>query len=111
MNLERFHADLGNSPTRIAFVEATFSEADDRLREDFVTMVDESPFSLKQWLDALKMMGEWLDARGLKLPLRDRLGYISCAADSAGPAGGMDHLPSLVEEMLNQYGCERAEKN
>jgi len=109
MTFDQFKTTFGASPTQVAFIEATFADADDELRDEFATTVDESAFSPAQWVDALRMMGEWLDARSLKLDLRDRIGYVSCAADSAGPTGGMDHLPSLVEEMLARYGCERAE--
>lgn len=92
----------------VAYVDATFVETDEELRTEFVTMIDESPYSAREWIDGLKLIGEWLDGRGLKMALRDRIGYLCCAASSAGPTAGMDHLPSLVFHMLDTHGCERA---
>ena len=55
-------------------------------------------------------MRAWLDARSLQLPIEDQLGYICCAGESAGAGANLTHLPPLVADMLEAYGCERAVK-
>lgn len=78
--------------------------------EAFLESVDASDFSLKQWIEAFRVLGEWLDSRGLELEWQDRVGYVSCAADSAGASSNLTDLPVIVIEMLETYGCDRAEK-
>ncbi len=109
MDFNEFKLRFGDSPTSIAYVDATFGEADDDLRAEFLETIDESDFPPRQWVESLRIIGEWLDARGLGFSLRDRIGYIGCAAESAGAGSNLEHLPSLVHEMLERHGCERAE--
>jgi len=45
-----------------------------------------------------------------ELSAEESLGYVSCAAASTGSAANLSHLPSLVGDFLEQYGCERAVK-
>lgn len=72
--------------------------------------VDESNFSLADWLDSLSVLYKWLDQNELNLSCQDGLGYISCAAKSVGSDAILSHLPSLVHDFLDQYGCELAVK-
>jgi len=87
MDIEAFRSHFADSPTAAAYVDAVFGPADASLRAEFAETVDESVFPPRQWVSALRVMGEWLDARGLDLALRDRIGYLSCAAESGAPAG------------------------
>ena len=70
--------------------------------------VDESDFSLVDWVDSLNALYHWLERGGLTLTLQDGLGYVSCAAKSVGSSSTLNHLPSLVHDFLDQYGCELA---
>ena len=59
---------------------------------------------------ALAALDQWLDQRGLVLALPDQIGYVSCSAAAAGAGGQLSHLPALVLDMLQTYGCELAVK-
>jgi hypothetical protein len=102
--------ELADQPALRALAADQFGGAQrEALREDLVQQVDESSFSLRQWLEALLTLQAWLAARRLRLPLEEQLGYIGCAAEAAGSGAALSDLPSLVTEMLADYGCERAE--
>jgi hypothetical protein len=105
---EVFFQQLAHSPANLAFLETQFRDVDPALCNLFVESVDDSSFSLRNWVEALRVLGHWLDARGLSLSLSDQIGYVACATDAAGAGSNLTHLPSLVEEMLETYGCERA---
>lgn len=87
-----------------------FSGEDPTFRDKLLREVDESNFTLTDWVEALIAFDKWLDRNGLTLSLQDRLAYISCAAKSVGNHATLSHLPSLVQEFLEQYGCGRAAK-
>lgn len=87
-----------------------FAGADPLLRKTLFQKVDESSFALADWVDSLVLMDKWLDRKALSLPFIDCLSYISCAAESAGGSATLIQLPSLVEDFLEQYGCENAVK-
>ena len=78
------------------------------LQEMLLQEADESDFSLADWVDSLNVLYHWLEQGGLTLPLQDGLGYVSCAAKSVGSSSALNHLPSLVHDFLDQYGCELA---
>ncbi|MGJ8652305.1 MAG: hypothetical protein ACSHX8_03440 [Opitutaceae bacterium] len=105
-----FLEQFADSPANLAFVEAHFRDAEQAVCDALLECVDESPYSLRDWIEALRKVGHWLDARSLAMELGDQIGYVSCATDSAGAGANLTHLPSLVEEMLEAYGCERAVK-
>ena len=102
-NLDQLFAD---HPVLLERVKSDDSAFKKRLFQE----VDESNFSLADWLDALSVLYKWLDQNGLNLPCQDGLGYISCAAKSVEGSSILIHLPSLVHDFLDQYGCELAVK-
>lgn len=59
-------------------------------------------------MEALKLLGHWLDAHDQVMEVEDQLGYVCCAVEAAGQEGPLAHLPTLVSDMLHSYGCERA---
>lgn len=105
-----FLEQLTDSPTSLAFVEAHFRDAEQATCDALLEGVDESPYSLRDWIEALRKVEHWLCARNMTMELGDLIGYVSCATASAGAGANLTHLPSLVEEMLEAYGCERAVK-
>lgn len=106
-----FKQQFADSPKLLALLEANFSGAENAVaRHQLLELTDESAFSLRQWIESFRTMRAWLDARGLHMPIEDELGYICCAAESAGAGANLTHLPSLVADMLEAYGCERAVK-
>ncbi len=100
---------FADSPCVLAYLDIHFKGADDLLRA-LLEQVDESAFSLRDWMEALIVLNQWLQERSLNLPINDNIGYVSCAVASAGAGAHLSHLPSLVHDLLEQYGCERAVK-
>ena len=76
--------------------------------QNLLREVDESNFSLNDWVESLTVLNRWLDTKGLTLSSANCLGYVSCAAESVGDHSSLNHLPSIVSEFLEQYGCELA---
>lgn len=85
-----------------------FTDKDPTFRDKLLKEVDESSFTLSDWVDALIAFDQWLDQAGLTLSVQDRLAYVSCAAQSVGSHATLSHLPSLIKDFLEQYGCDRA---
>ncbi len=107
---DSFLKQFADSPVNMAFAETFFADCSIETRNALLDGVDESSYSLRDWIEALRTLGHWLDARGLVLEHHDQVGYVCCAAESAAASAQLTHLPSLVDEMLETYGCERAEK-
>jgi hypothetical protein len=105
-----FAEQFADSPQLLSFIEANFGTAEhEAVRKDLLESADESEFSLRQWVESLRILRSWLDARGLSMLVEDELGYVHCASESAGSGSNLTYLPGLVSEMLETYGCERAE--
>lgn len=105
---ENFLRQFADSPARLAWVEACLS--DQASVRAVLAAVDESPYSLRQWVDAFIIVGQWLDARGLHASFLDQLGYVSCACEATGAGANLTTLTAVVSEMLDDYGFECAVK-
>ena len=104
-----FNEQFADSPQLVAFLESHFDGIENTLaRRQLLEAVDESEFSLHQWVESLSIVKTWLDVRGLALAMGDQIGYVCCVGEAAGAGASLTHLPSLVAEMLEAYGCERA---
>ena len=104
-----FSEQFGDSPQLVAFLEAHFAGIENApAMRQLLEAADESEFSLHQWVESLSIAQAWLDARGLELAIGEQIGYVCCAGEAAGAGASLTHLPSLVAEMLETYGCERA---
>lgn len=68
--------------------------------------VDQSDFSLRDWLEALFKMRQWLRAHNEPEDFVRSLGYIKCASLSLANTGG-GTLGSSVVDMLDQFGVEK----
>lgn len=111
LGAEVFKGQFGDSPQLLSFLEANFTGVENAgARHELLEFTDESVFSLRQWVESLRTVRAWLDARGLEMSIEDELGYVHCAGEAAGAGANLTHLPALVAEMLESYGCERAEK-
>lgn len=110
LGMGMFAEQFANSPQLLSFFGANFGGSENAaIRQTLLEAADSSDFSLRQWVESLRTLRAWLDARGLILPLEDELGYIGCAAEAAGAGSNLSYLPALVTEMLETYGCDRAE--
>lgn len=110
LGMDAFVAQFADSPAALAYLEATFAGEHTSEQTGLLEAVDASDFSLRQWVEALMVLSQWLDVRQLELSITDQVGYVCCAAEAAVGATNLTYLPSLVEEMLTEYGCERAVK-
>jgi|GEM_PF-449172 hypothetical protein len=110
--LDSFQLLLADRPQALAYWQAHLLPADSNCLCELLADVDDSPFTFVDWVEALVTLNNWLVARDLVLAeLSARIGYVSCAAEVAGVAGPMSHLPSIVADFLQAYGCEQAVKN
>lgn len=109
LGAEAFKKQFAGSPHLLAFLEANFSGSENaEAREQLLSSTDESDFNLRQWVEALRTLRAWLDARGLEMATEDEIGYVCCAGASAGSGANLSSLPAIVSEMLEAYGCDRA---
>ena len=109
LGIDIFNQQFADSPKLVVLLEAYFAGVENtEARHQLLEATDESEFSLHQWVDSLSVVIAWLDSRGLELAMEEQIGYICCAGEAAGAGANLTHLPSLVAEMLETYGCERA---
>lgn len=108
LGAEKFRREFADSPKVIAFLEANFQDAESPAWCALLEAADESPFTLRQWVESLIVVGHWLDAHHMEMSITDQIGYVCCAGESTGGGATLEHLPDVVEAMLEQYGCDRA---
>ena len=109
LGIDIFNEQFADSPKLVALLEAYFAGVENaEVWHHLLEATDESEFSLHQWVDSLSIVIAWLDSRGLELAMKEQIGYVCCAGEAAGAGANLTHLPSLVTEMLETYGCERA---
>ena len=70
--------------------------------------VDRSPYGLKDWVEALKEMQNWLNRKGKDAPFQVRIGYLDCCAMTPDSNPSHRSLAQLMIEMLDEHGFERA---
>lgn len=108
---EKLVGYFSDSPSALAYLEANFGMEDRQgTLELLLSSVDESSFTLRQWVDALMVLSQWLEVRRLSLSVEDKLGYVCCAAEAVNGSASVATLPAAVDEMLESYGCDRASK-
>ena len=76
-------------------------------RESLLTAVDESDYSLADWLEALGAFDAWLSARGeARRPWREIVGYIHCCTQMASPGIALGTLKVIVFQALTEFGFQ-----
>ena len=98
------------TPNLEAYVATHFTGADGFHSNLLLSKADENPYPLQQWLEALHLFEQWLDHRGLSLPLENQIGYVACSAEAGSAYSTLTQLPTQVIEMLENYGCDDAQK-
>ncbi len=68
--------------------------------------VDESAFSLADWLASLEQVLTLLADAGRGSPPSAMLGYVHCSAEFVASQRIGESLPDIVAEMLDQYGFD-----
>ncbi len=74
--------------------------------ECFFNSVDESPYSLSQWIEAIEFFSHWLDENKRTTPWPTLLGYLSCCTESPENKNIKHNLKHLLKDMLETYGYE-----
>lgn len=75
-----------------------------------LTAAEESPYPLRQWLEALVLFEQWLVTRRLSLPIANQIGYVACSVEGGSAYATLTQLPVQVCEILENYGCDDAEE-
>jgi hypothetical protein len=106
--MERWHSQFSDSPARLAWLEAYLSRPS--AARPVLAAVDDSTFSLGQWIDAFIQLEQWLEAQGRRASFDDQLGYVHCACEAAGNGANLTTLAAVVAEMLDDYGFEHSQR-
>ena len=71
-----------------------------------IESVNESPYSLSEWLGAWEFFSQWLAKRNRKGGFAVMLGYLDCCSQYIEGKGVIPTFNAQVEEMLEAYGFE-----
>ncbi len=74
-----------------------------------VENVDESPFTLSEWLEAWELFNDWLGKRNRRANFINILGYLACCGQYLEGKAVFPAFCDLLEEMLEEYGFEGSE--
>ena len=97
-------------PSILMYLNKHFKDENAFLQNTLLNAVDESEFSLHEWVESLLVMDQWLEHNNLILSTNNSIEYVSCAAAAVGKTPTLCHLPTVVNDFLEQYGCEQALK-
>jgi len=76
-------------------------------RETLFTAVDDSDYSLADWIEALGAFEAWLEERDeARRPWREIVGYIHCCTLMASPGVDLGGLKVIVIKALTEFGFE-----
>lgn len=101
---------FAGTPSLQKFVTTHFEGENVALQNTLFDAVDTSAFSLHEWVESLTAMEQWLEQNNLILSIKSSIEYVSCAAAAVETSANQSHLPSVVKDFLDQYGCESAVK-
>ena len=91
-----------NAPVTLSGAAAELTETQ---VQSWLQAVDESPFSLTQWAEALIEFKLWEQENHRKIALEHMLEYLNCCCESGMPAHLLP-LPFLLKEYLRDHGVE-----
>ena len=74
--------------------------------EELVRRVDESPYTLSEWIAAWETFNVWLERNNRRSDFLNALGYLDCCVEYIRPAPFQPTFPELVATMLDEYGYE-----
>ena len=73
--------------------------------QKWIAVIDESPYSVAQWAEALIEFESWASAQKRVLSFPHMLEYLSCCCESGMPAHLLS-LSFLLQEYLLDHGVE-----
>jgi hypothetical protein len=71
-----------------------------------VDQVDDSAFSLSEWVEACERIYSWLANNDRSAPLETILGYLRCSAEYVSTTFPHENLGEIVSEMLDNFGFD-----
>jgi hypothetical protein len=75
--------------------------------EELLDAVDDSDYSLADWVGAFAAFDEWLEEKGEKRrPLAEMRGYIHCCTYTNSPHLGLPSLKVIVIKSLTEFGFD-----
>lgn len=84
-----------------------FADWSDEDREYLYSVVEESDYSLPDWVEAFKAFEQWLDDRGMpSRPWREMAGYLHCCTHMASPGVPLGKLKVIVCQALTEFGFD-----
>ncbi len=94
-----------NAAAMGGFAADSLSAWSEEERAVFLEAVDESHYSLADWIEALAAFDRWLQERGEgRRPWREIVGYIHCCTLMASPGVALGNLKVIVDQSLIEYG-------
>lgn len=79
--------------------------------DEFCQDVDQSDYSLGDWILALLALDRWLEERGIdQRPLKSMAGYIHCCTSTLTGTLPAPDLARLTRDMLDQHGFDAVGK-
>lgn len=101
-----------SSPKQFQFVLEIFHNFDSYHQQKnraylvFAKHIDNSRYSLTEWVEALESIYLWLENKNKSANFDFVLQYLSCSAQAVENKAILPSFSQLVDEMLNSYGFD-----
>lgn len=90
-----------------ALLASTDADELSPILDEFCQDVDQSDYSLGDWILALLAIDQWLEERGIdQRPLKSMAGYIHCCTCTLSGTLPAPDLASLTRGMLGEHGFD-----
>lgn len=81
-------------------------------QEALFSAVDDSDYSLADWIEALAVFCDWLDGQGeSRRSWRDMTGYVHCCTRMAAPGIALGNLKVIVYQALTEFGFQSTDES
>lgn len=95
------------SPEAFSRFERLLEIGGESAAERLLEEVDQSDYSLADWVEALAAFDTWLESRGVdERPVPEMLGYIHCCTLTNAPTIDLPSLNIIVDQSLTEFGFE-----
>lgn len=103
-SLESIRRNLGAGELRSSW-EKFLERCEDRNLDDLLERVDESDYSLADWVEALLEFDRWLEERNVaSRPLSAMVGYVHCCTLTTAKGITSPSLKVCVSQLLTEFG-------
>ena len=110
--MDRIKQAISNDPDLSRDFAEFFKKSPSFKAEELFEKVDESDYSLQDWVEAIVVFDAWLAEKGTAArPVSEMLGYIHCCTMTNAPQISLPSLKVIVNQSLNNYGFEEISKN